>query len=108
MGSVAAGAFKVGLRGVQTPVARLDPHEIEEWTRQAAAPSRHEVLVGSRIGRQKQGRRDGHRTPRLFKTPSRLTIRPSAASDKLCHPFHWARRGPRLAKLPDPFSFLRN
>src|SRR6516164_6334713 len=77
MRSVAAGAFEVGLRGVQPddrttplrqrrrydtraaadvqhPVASFDPGEIEKRTGQAAAPSRHEVLVGSRIGRQEQ------------------------------------------------------
>src|SRR5215472_10113762 len=81
MRSVAAGALEVGLRGVkpddrttplrqrrryntratpdvQHPVASFDPGEIEKWTRQAAAPSRHEVLVGSGIGRQEQGRRE--------------------------------------------------
>jgi len=90
--SVAAGAFEVGLGGVQPddrttplrerrgyntratadvqhPVARLDPGKIEEWTRQAPAPSRHEVLVGLGIGRQERGHRDGHFRPRLFGFP---------------------------------------
>jgi len=88
MRSVAAGALEVRLRGVQPddratplrqrrrydtratadvqhPVASFDPGEIEKWTGQAAAPSRHEVLVGSGIGRQEQGRREGHCRTRL-------------------------------------------
>src|SRR5262245_46201132 len=88
MRSVAAGALEVGLRGVkpddrtiplrqcrryntratadvQHPVASFDPGEIEKWTRPAAAPSRHEVLVGSWIGPQEQGRREGHCRTRL-------------------------------------------
>src|SRR5215471_3324938 len=88
MRSVAAGALEVGLRGVkpddrttpvrqrrryntsatayvQHPVSSFDPGEIEKWTGQAAAPSRHEVLVGSGIGRQEQGRREGHCRTRL-------------------------------------------
>src|SRR5215831_18948914 len=88
MRSVAAGALEVGLRGVkpddrttplcqrrgyntratadvQHPVAFFDPGEIEKWTGQATAPSRHEVLVGSGIGRQEQGRREGHCRTRL-------------------------------------------
>src|SRR5215469_4219938 len=88
MRSVAAGALEVGLRGVepddcttplrqrrrydtratadvQHPVARLDPGEIEEWTRQAAAPSRHEVLVGLGVGRQEVRRRESHCRTRL-------------------------------------------
>jgi hypothetical protein len=70
MRSVAAGALEVGLRGVtpddctaplrqrrrydtratadvQHPVASFDPGEIEKWTGQAAAPSRHELLVSA-------------------------------------------------------------
>src|SRR5262245_8207466 len=88
MRSVAAGALEVGLRGVQPddratplrqrrrydtratadvqhPVASFDPSEIEKWTGQAAAPSRHEVLVGSGIVRQEQGRRESHCRTRL-------------------------------------------
>jgi hypothetical protein len=33
-----------------THVQHPDPRKIEEWTRQAAAPSRHEMLVGLGIG----------------------------------------------------------
>src|SRR5262245_13184640 len=67
MRSVAAGPLEVRLRAVrpddrttplrqrrryntratadvQHPVASFDPGEIEKWTRQAAAPSRHEGL----------------------------------------------------------------
>src|SRR6516162_5197130 len=88
MRSVAAGAFEVGLGGVEsdgrtTPlrqrrrydtraathvqhlVASFDPGEIEKWTCQAAAPSRHEVLIGSGVGRQEPGRREGHCRTRL-------------------------------------------
>src|SRR5215475_2570908 len=78
MRSVAAGALEVRLRGVepdgrttplrerrrydtratadiQHPVLSFDSGEVEKWTREAAAPSRHEVLVGSGVGRQEVG-----------------------------------------------------
>src|SRR5262249_27873636 len=54
---------------VQHPVALFDPGEIEKWTCKAAAPSRHEVLVGSGIGRQEVRRRESHCRTRLAGVP---------------------------------------
>src|SRR5215471_8828422 len=134
MRSVAAGALEVGLRGVkpddrttpvrqrrryntsatayvQHPVSSFDPGEIEKWTGQAAAPSRHEVLVGSGIGRQEQGCRGGHCRTRLagpfpgsegprvkigLSSPPSIKTETSSAAGKAK-----AERGAALLRQPD-------